>query len=169
MKTIEIQDNVYDHVLRNTSYIGEDASSILCRLLGLTNSSRGGSALTKNPMSMAIGAASRIDECLSSPRVLAERDAIGRFLAILSWLYQKHLKDFEKILMIEGRKRKYFGRSETELDESGNSVMPQKIPDSPYWVTTNNDTPKKARMLGDVLQVLGYGQDDVGKVERALD
>lgn len=170
MKTIHVNDEVYEHLLNNTAYIGEDASSILERLLGLAGEAREGLPLKDEDdyENHARHSGSKIDECLASPRVLAEREAVGRFLAILSWLYEHHQADFEKILMIEGRKRKYFGKSQQELVESGNSVNPQRIPNSDFWVITNNDTPKKARMLANVLQVLGYGNDDIRKINRSL-
>jgi negative modulator of initiation of replication len=169
MKTIQIHEEVYEYLLKNTSYIGEDASSIMRRLFGLCNRQTAKTVEGKKEDAGPDISPSKMDECLSSPRVLSERDAVGRFLGILSWLHQRHRSDFDKILMIEGRKRKYFANSEAALEESGTSVYPQKIPDSQYWVVTNNDTPKKARMLGDVLKVLGYGQDEIGKVERSLD
>lgn len=169
MKTIQIEDDIYSHILRNTTFIGEDASSILRRLLRISQPNARRAATASEPSEPAGDTPSRIDDCLTSPQVRAERNAVGRFMAILSWLYQHHRDEFDKTRMIEGRRRRYFGRSEIELEESGSSVNAQQIPNSPYWVVTNNDTLKKTRMLGDVLRILGYGTVDIRKVAYALD
>jgi negative modulator of initiation of replication len=168
MKSIPVDDDVYNHVLKSASFIGEDGTSILRRLLGLTRQTPAPAKPRPDEPGLSALGPSPIDDCIASPRVTTNRDVVGRFLGILSWLYQKHRADFEKVLMIEGRKRKYFSKSADELAEAGSSVNPQQIPDSPFWVITNNDTPKKARILADVLQVLGYTWHDVKKVQQAL-
>lgn len=164
MKTVQIEDDLYTYLLKNIKFIGEDASSILRRLLGLgataNKGSEGHTGLEHKPKVL--------EECIESHFFKKERDAVGRFLAALSWLSQKHPSDFEKVLDIRGRIRLYFARSPDELQESGNSVMPQRIPNSPYYVVTNNDTPKKKRILNDVLRVLGYSSLDRNQLCDAL-
>ncbi|MBT3256239.1 MAG: hypothetical protein HN366_07265 [Deltaproteobacteria bacterium] len=39
---------------------------------------------------------------------------------------------------------------------------------APYWVVTNNDTPKKRCMLEDVLQILGYSKAAIEEAVSAL-
>ncbi len=84
-----------------------------------------------------------------------------KFLRILSWAYKKHPTEFERLLTIEGRRRKYFARDMRTLMDSGSSTNPRPIPESPYWVVTNNSTAKKAEILSDVFRVLGYKTEDV--------
>lgn len=143
-------------------------SSILRRLLGLNRQASAGKTAVAI-LSKETPKTSAIDDCLSSARVLANRDVVGRFLGVLAWLHQKHGKEtFAKVLQIEGRKRKYFSMSFDDLNASDSSVNPQRIPDSDFWVVTNNDTPKKARILTDVLQVLGYSWIDIKKMTQSL-
>jgi len=149
MKTIEIDDEVYDFLLRNSVRIGESASEILRRLLRINDS---GNKTKTN---------SEISEYLNSPSFQAQRKAINKFLGILSHVHKTDPKSFDKVLKLKGRNRKYFALSSKELADSGKSVFPQKIPGSGYWVITNNDTPKKRRMLEDVLRVLGYGKSAI--------
>ena len=104
---------------------------------------------------------SKLDSCLNNPRFQTERDAVGKFLFMLSWLYKHHGHEFKKVLQIRGKRRHYFAQSADDLEESGRSVNPQQIPDSPYWVVTNNDTPKKKRMLQDVMHILGYSPSEI--------
>jgi negative modulator of initiation of replication len=158
MKTIQIEDDVHNFLLRNVTVLGEDASSILRRLL----------KLSQQNFTQPSSGAGPVEQCLRHERFLRERDAVGKFLFILSWLYKHQKTEFPKILGIRGRSRAYFGESAAELDKTGNSVNPQAIPDSPYWVVTNNDTPKKRRILDDVMRVLGYVQEDRIKMTEGI-
>jgi negative modulator of initiation of replication len=170
MKTLQIEDDIYNHLLQNVSFIGEDASSILRRLLRIEadrHTGRGNRSKHQGPIVNGDGPSS-VDDCIQHHRFQTEREAVGKFLFALSWLAQKHGDDFRKVLDIQGRKRRYFADSCEAIEESGSSVMPQEIPNTGYWVATNNDTPKKKRMLRDVLQVLGYSPGDCNRLTDAL-
>jgi negative modulator of initiation of replication len=105
---------------------------------------------------------------LDAPAFKAQPDVVGRFLYILSCVHKRYPEQFKKVLAISGRRRKYFAVSSEELEESGNSVFPKQIPHSPFWVITNNDTPKKRRMIRDVLKLVGYSEDAVKQAVEAL-
>jgi negative modulator of initiation of replication len=121
----------------------------------------------KLPTQVASGPGSAsLTDFLKSPEFLVQGDAVGKFVTILSWLYRQNPKKFDGVLTYSGRKRQYFGRTATQLEQSGNSVMPRSIPTTPYWVVSNNDTPKKKRMLEDVMRMLGY---DPGSTAVAVD
>ena len=53
---------------------------------------------------------------VASPHFLVHGTGVARYLAVLSFLYRDHLKDFEAVLGMRGRKRVYFGRSAEEID-----------------------------------------------------
>ena len=89
-----------------------------------------------------------------------------KFLHILSWAYRKHPKEFSKALSIEGNRRKYFAGDEKTLLQTGSSTNPRPIPDSPYWVITNNSTAKKAEILSDVFQLLNYEPEHIHALVR---
>ena len=166
MKTIQIDDDIYQH-LKTAGELGENASSILRRLLNLPHQ-RGVVRASEGPRNGQSQRQNAIDECLNDHRFRVERDAVGKFLYLLGWLRQRHPAEFSRVLEIRGRSRKYFGRSENELVESGESVNPQKIPNSDFWVVTNNDTPKKGRILSDVMRLFGYGAGEINLARGAL-
>jgi len=175
MKTIQISDDVYEHLLKNVSSIGEDASSILRRLLKIrpTHDVRSATDLQDSHGDIQVdadGASSnaKVNELLNDPFLHLERDAVRRFLYILGWLARTHGADFAAVTEISGRKRLYFSKTSETLEQSGVNVHPQQIPDTEYWVVTNNDTPKKKRMLEDVLTVLHYGAADRNTIIRML-
>ena len=178
MKTIDISDDIYEHLLKNVKTLGEDASSILRRLLNVplatpqtpqTRPTLVQSAAPEVVRQVPEGASGAVAECLNHPRFHVERDAVGRFLFVLGWLQKKHPDRFPRVLGLRGRKRTYFARTADELEASGESVNAQRVPDSEYWVITNNDTPKKRRIIADVMRLMGYGPGDGNQVARALE
>ncbi len=47
--------------------------------------------------------------------------------------------------------------------------MPKLIEGTPYYVVTNNDTPKKQRMLEEVLRLLDYEYAEARSIARLVD
>lgn len=156
MKSIEIEDDVYEHLLACTNYIGENASSILRRLLRLQNKTT-----TISP--------TKLIEFLNSSYFRSKSTAIDRFLAILSFAHKdRGQRNFEKVLPLSGQKRKYFGCEFDEVDESGKSVFPKQIPETSFWVVSNTDTSKKKRILKDALNLLDYSKNEIEVAVTAL-
>jgi negative modulator of initiation of replication len=180
--TIQIDDDVLNY-LKSKQQNLEDASAILRRLLGIRPDTRAEAPFSRRRRSKYSGfrenfepahsvdengraGESSVDECILSFR--AQRDVVQKFLFALSWLAKKHKEDFKRVFELRGRKRMYFAESQETIEESGTKVMPQQIPDTNYWVVTNNDTPKKQRILYDVLHVLGYSVGDCNRLSGAL-
>lgn len=175
MHMIEIDDAVYSHLLRNTVKIGESASDILRRLLNVPGpGANGNGSAAPSSRIRSIHATdsaettNEFSDCLSDPLFHAERDVVGKFLFALSYIHRRDPKGFEKVLNLSGRRRRYFGRSSDELKKYGSSVFPKRIPDSPYYVVTNNDTTKKQDILGDVMRLLGYSAEAINNACNAL-
>lgn len=105
---------------------------------------------------------------LNSPHYLVRGSAVERFLSILAWLYNQHPEKFEKVVLLSGRKRRYFATGPEELEASGNSVMPKHIPNSPFWVITNSPTQLKKQMMEDVMRVLGYDASSTRMIVDAI-
>ncbi len=146
MKTIQIDDDLYQFIAGRTERIGESASDILRRLL-------------MGPVSMTPPAISDDEEqtvaTLCSPAELEQiSGAASRFIAILAQLYQQNPDGFAKVLQLKGRKRLYFATSEAALQDSGSSTRPRPIPGSPFWAITNFNSAKKKRVLTMVMNEL---------------
>lgn len=177
MKTIEIDDDLYQYIASQTQQIGESASEILRRLLL-------GSATAEVPLSddmpeQAVKAAlpakdtnslgtGRIFDRISRQDLQAESSIVGRFLLILSALAKTHPTQFVAVLDIKGRDRQYFGRSESELLQSGSSTNPKAIPQTDFWVMTNSNTTRKKMMLTEVALALGYTEAEAEKIRDML-
>jgi negative modulator of initiation of replication len=193
MKNIEIDDDLYLHIVANTQFIGENASSILRRLLKLNETTQQAVLLEESakkdileePLSedtvnneTGISEPSEIEALdnssesvfnfINKEELAMQRGAVGRFLLILAALYRAHPNRFRVVTEICGRDRLYFANSEAELAASGSSTKPKQIPDSPFWVLTNSNTTRKKMMLTKAATSLGYNDGDVEKIRELL-
>jgi negative regulator of replication initiation len=110
-----------------------------------------------------------LGDFMRGPEFQSERSAVGKFLALLSFLHRENRGQFAAVERFNGRSRKYFAQSEADLEKSGNSVQPKRIPGSSYWVVTNNSTHAKRELLLQVMKVLGYGGGFAGFVVTHID
>ena len=151
VKTIEIDDEVFGALLKSVNDFGETPNSVLRRVLGVSGVS--GSAPPKGRLP--------IEDFFASTEFRFAQGVVGRFLAVLSWLYRQKKDQFSVVEGIRGRGRLYFSKSADELERAGRSVNPKKIPESPYWVITTTPTDLKQEILSDVMKALGCDQDSI--------
>lgn len=190
MKNIEIDDELYLHIVSNTQSIGESASSILRRLLKLDGVTHQDVSLSNHDSQEAIPAplsqipandlanndtiakrdnsSDSVFNFINKEELAMQRGAVGRFLLILAALYRAHPSQFKVVTEICGRDRLYFAHTEAELAESGSSTKPKQIPESPFWVMTNSNTTRKKMMLTKASESLGYNQTEVEKIRELL-
>lgn len=177
MKSIEVENDLYRYIASQTESIGEDASSILRRLLGLPAI---GEIVVDGPLKdpVKVKAAAKVDAfvepsgSVKQTEVVNEQSgdfssllklndigehkaAVGRFLFLLEQAYQIMPASFDAVLSISGRDRVYFAKDEATLLASNASTKPKQIGQTPYWVITNSNTGKKRSMLSQSLVVMG--------------
>ncbi|MCU7553850.1 replication initiation negative regulator SeqA [Alteromonas sp. ASW11-19] len=187
MKSIEIDDDLYAFIAGQTKHIGENASDILRRLLmpespapargeetppvsgdmpadpavALTETAMPASAelIADAPEPAAVSQASGdILEQVTESALSTFSKRVDQFLFVLAQLHKQNPQAFGAVEQIRGKNRTYFATSKEALLNNGSSTNPKAIPDSPYWVVTNNNTAKKIAMLEQVLQKLGYDE-----------
>jgi negative modulator of initiation of replication len=160
MRTIAVEDDVYNLLAENTLRTGETTSSILRVLLAPANVSVSRPRplnLQSNPLQTS----SPLSEFIARPEFLVHPDVVSRYLGLLSWLHGRDPNGFKRIAAIGGRKRKYFATTADELEATGRMVMPKRIPNTPFWAVTNNATALKRKILEQVMRVLGYSTSDI--------
>ena len=192
MKNIQIDDDLYQFIAANTQQIGESASDILRRLLWENISEKvvqvelqqKDSATATDSTTKSVTdeeSNSNVDEqavpvcentsvfnVLNKEEVATQKGAVGRFLFVLSKLHRAHNDRFGDVLQIKGRERNYFGLSASELEASGSSIKPKQIPNSDYWVTTNNNTPRKKFIIFEVAKQLGYDDSQAEQLRELI-
>lgn len=146
MKTIEIDEAVYDALLAKILDFGDTPNQVLRRELGIGKEDAPEIDPEQSPL----------QKFLASTEFQFAKGAVGRFLLILSWLYKRDQSAFAAVEEIRGRGRIYFSKNLRDLEEAGRSVNPKQIPDSPYWVITTTPTDLKQQMIENVMKALKY-------------
>ena len=186
MKTIQIEEDLYQYIASNTQEIGESASAILRRLLIEQQEKQVTAPVILAPLpgkdtfpanvevnvqvdeaqnekysveSDAPAYVGSVFNLLNKEEIATQKGAVGRFLFILAALYRTHQTDFRKVLEIKGRERSYFALSAEEIEAKGSGVKSKQIPESEYWVNTNNNTPRKKYIITEAALALGYDGD----------
>lgn len=178
MKTIEIDEDLYRYIAMQTQDIGESASDILRRLL-LGDAECASPEKTAATKQATVPAAIKSAIAETKPQdlfahldragVTRQKRTVDRFLSILAALARFNPESFSKVLELRGRNRVYFATSKDQLLVSGSSTNPKQLPESHYWVVTNNNTGKKVTMLQEVVRVLGYSDADSQRLAELLD
>jgi negative regulator of replication initiation len=104
---------------------------------------------------------------LSSPKV-KDANATTRYLEILGYLSEERPRDFEGVLDMGGRTRRYFARSKREIEESGKSTAPREIPGAKYWAMTGVDTFQKRDILRQAMEKMKYDPDSIDRCVEAV-
>ena len=169
MKYIEVDEELYRFIAGKTERIGESASDILRRLLGLAVESKESckpesihepslesQQPTPKPQVANKTKSTQIEfsQLFVEDELQAQKGAVGRFLFVLARLHESTPTAFAQVLQIQGRGRLYFATSKEALLSASKSANPKEIGNSGYWVTTNNNTPKKRTILSEVLRLL---------------
>jgi negative modulator of initiation of replication len=176
MQTIEIDDEVFGNLELVRKLTGLPHSQIVRQWMQQrvaspdSRAAAGSQASTPPPKQQApVNARDKaLCDYAQSPGFLANRSVVDQFLSILSFLHKQNPDKFVALQSLEGRKRKYIASSEQELENSGTSVNPKKIPYTNFWVVTNNDTNNKKLLLRQALTLLGYSPETIRTVPESL-
>ncbi|NMH63919.1 replication initiation negative regulator SeqA [Shewanella salipaludis] len=174
MKYIEVDEELYRYIAGKTERIGESASDIIRRLLGLSVEP----VVQTTPLAVSEPSLEKVTPVVGVPAsaplndfntfmddnaLSQQKGAVGRFLFMLESLHARVPEQFAQVLHIQGRGRLYFGQSKQALLEASPSANPKEIGQSGFWVTTNNNTAKKRTILSEVLVQFGC---DAGTAEQ---
>ncbi len=192
MKTIEVDEELYRYIASQTRHIGESASDILRRLLGVDHTDQPVAIVSedvKQPVVAELPSMSQSEgiivskdagkmsmhesvkamrELLISDSFAERKKVIDRFMLVLSTLYGLDAESFSEAMAVKGRKRIYFADNEHTLLEHGNTTKPKVIPDTPFWVITNTNTSRKQQMVEQVMTRMNFPADIIEKVSNAI-
>lgn len=185
MKTIEVDDELYHYIASRTQSIGESASDILRRLLRLPASPQPFVLVqenminelkdlaklpkTKQAVNLQEKAVKRLNYVLASPKFQEESKAVNRFLQLLSALYITNPDGFARATeKVQGSERIYFAKDKEVILATGSGAKAKQIPDSPFWVITNNNTERKGIILASIMNELVLPQPLIDQVKSAL-
>ncbi|WP_165311961.1 replication initiation negative regulator SeqA [Vibrio ziniensis] len=190
MKTIEVDEDLYRYIAGQTLHIGESASDILRRLLDVNRKSTSSVKpeapvvavetksipVTQQGIMVSKDAAQeeKVDSVkemrtlLISDEFAELKKAVDRFMLVLSTLYRIDSASFSDAMSVKGRKRVYFADNEQTLLANGQTTKPKAIPNTPFWVITNNNTSRKQQMVEQVMTLMNFPADIIEKVTNAI-
>lgn len=177
MKTIEVDDELYQYIASQTRHIGESASDILRRMLKISAASQPATPVTKDVVSQPSVVAQAkpavtpvkdkvraMRELLLSDEYAEQKKAVNRFMLVLSTLYSWITKRLLKRPSRCGRTRVYFAGDEQTLLQNGNQTKPKHVTGTPYWVITNTNTGRKCSMIEHIMQSMQFPAELIEKV-----
>ena len=186
MKTIEVDEDLYRYIAGQTLHIGESASDILRRLLDVDNKMLPADKAEKPaapvvpviPQGIVVSkdaaqetqvdSVKEMRTLLISDEFAGLKKAVDRFMLVLSTLYRIDSQSFSDAMSVKGRKRVYFADNEQTLLASGQTTKPKAIPNTPFWVITNNNTSRKRQMVEQVMTLMNFPSDIIEKVTNAI-
>ncbi|CAH0539114.1 replication initiation negative regulator SeqA [Vibrio marisflavi] len=182
MKTIEVDEDLYRYIASQTQHIGESASDILRRLLKVeSNGNSGAGSFIKAGMAeqgivvskdivkeSSIDGVKEMRSLLISDEFAGLKKAIDRFMLVLSTLYRIDSRSFSEASQVKGRKRVYFADNEKTLLANGNTTKPKAIPNTPFWVITNNNTSRKRQMVEQLMVRMNFSTELIEKVTNSI-
>jgi negative regulator of replication initiation len=89
---------------------------------------------------------------------------INKYLAVLGWLHKKRPTEFEKIENYRRGNRVYFGKTQRQVEDSGEGINAKQIPGSTIWTLATLDNRTKRGLLADVLQILNFQPGEINMV-----
>ncbi|MGQ0285913.1 replication initiation negative regulator SeqA [Pasteurellaceae bacterium 22721_9_1] len=110
-------------------------------------------------------------QLLASEAFKQESKGVLRFLSLLTALYQINPTAFANAIAsenVQGRTRLYFAQDEKTLLQAGNHTKPKAIPNTPYWVITNNNSGRKMIMLEAVMREMKLPHEVIEEVKNAF-
>ncbi|WP_394247490.1 replication initiation negative regulator SeqA [Vibrio profundi] len=179
MKTIEVDEDLYRYIAGQTEHIGESASDILRRLLDVDGQKAVQIKDVTQPKGIVVSKDAGVIEAkvdgvkemrslLISDEFASLKKAIDRFMLVLSTLHHIDRESFSEATQVKGRKRVYFADNEETLLANGNTTKPKAIPNSPFWVITNNNTSRKRQMVEQLMSRMNFQADLIEKVTGSI-
>ncbi|OCG42096.1 hypothetical protein [Gilliamella sp. Bif1-4] len=165
MKTIEIDEELYQFIAGQTKHIGEDASSILRRLLNINQST----SAKKQTIVQKENHYSLFNNLLTSDTFTNEKSIISRFILLLGALYNYNPALFAiAATSLHGSKRQYLAKDKQLLETSGKNTKPREIIGTPYWVISNTNTARKLYIIESIMSDMGISETMINQVTNAF-
>jgi negative regulator of replication initiation len=170
--SVTVDERTFDALGVLERFTGRDKAQITGQIVKdffLNLGSKGGPEVKESPVQQSLPKKeAELIAFVDRPAYLANRSIVEMFLDVLSFIHKQDPAAFKTLEALAGRSRKYFAQSADVLESSGVSVNAKKIPNTNFWVVTNNSTATKKVLLAQVLGSLGYQSSTTRKVVETL-
>jgi len=142
VKNIEVSDEVFAALQQLATGFHRTPDDVLAALLNVPAAS---------PES-----AEPLAAYVLSPEFRTKFTDADKYLAILSWVAERHTSEFGEFIQSQTSGRRYLSMSREEILESCRHNQARQIDGTRYWAIMNIDTATKRRFLARVLEFIGY-------------
>ena len=167
MKTIEIQDDVYQALEKQVRGFNDTPSSVIRRLLAqAAASSRGPETKPEDKPNGTL--ANPFSTLLASPKY-SMANAGERYFQLLSFLHQLHGEEqFSQLTTVRFGGRTYFAHTAEAIEESGSSTNPKPIPGTKLYALSTLSNSAKRKLITAILRLFKYDQPIINQVIATL-
>jgi len=160
MKSIDIDEQVFEELARRATGFNVTPNDVLRRILDLTEPFPRPPVAPQSPSPAPV--ASTLAEFIRSDQFQRHHQTVDRYLVILGWLHSAHPSKLEEAALSFHRgSRIYFAKTKKEILDSGTGVTAKQIPQSPFWTLATLDNKSKRLVLEEILRALDYSSSDI--------
>ena len=171
MKTIEIENSVFQALARKAVGFGVTPNDVIKTLLNEESPNAGLAQPNPSPGPANEPKTDRETHPLAvlvdSPDYM-RRDCKGRYFAVLQFLYENDKGEFAKLDNYRKGSRVQISTNKDAIEKSGRNTWPQILDGTPYWVLTNLSNYRKRDILDDILRILRYPNDVITLVVNSI-
>lgn len=142
VKNIEVSDEVFEALQRLATGFHRTPDDVLAALLNVPAASP--------------EAAEPLAAYVISSDFRAKFTDADKYLALLSWVAERHRDEFDEFIRTQTNGRPYLSLSREEILATCRYNQARQIDGTPYWAIMNIDTATKRRFLSRVLDFIGY-------------
>jgi negative modulator of initiation of replication len=166
MKTIEIEDSVYSALEKRVQRFGEKPNDVIKRILSDEHRQKAngnGTGASERPTDQKPA----LLKFVESPEYRRGK-AKDRYFNVLRFIYKQNPSQFEKLNGYSKGSRVQISKNVAEIRQSGRHTYPQQLDGTSFWVMTNLSNERKQTLLQDIMQFLGYPQDEIDVVVKTI-
>ena len=166
MKTIQIEDEVFQALESKVKGFGETPNDVIKRLLfefksPQTKPAKNGETVER------LAKPDSLVELVSAPEFLTG-DAKERYFEVLRFLCTDKPQEFAKLNGFRRGSRIQISTDRNAIEKSGRNTHPQRLEGTPYWVLSNHSTGRKRAILSHILRLLRYDSEVISSVMKAI-
>ena len=98
-----------------------------------------------------------LDRFLHAPNFPRFGRAVDQYLAVLTWLIDKHPRGREAVASFRRGSRRYFAGSAEDINRTAKSANPKLIGNTGVYALTTTDTATKREIVAELLRFCGVG------------
>lgn len=163
MKTIEVEDNIFEALEARAIGFGASPSTVIEGLLNIARIE----ITKKNDPSEQENEHHPLLQLIAAPEYRTSNGK-EKYFAVLRYLYKNHKSNLDRLLSYRRGTRINFAVDPRAIEESGKDTKPQRLEGTPLYVMTNLNHPDKRAILQDILPLYPFPMSVIRAVIQSI-